>query len=108
MDGKDLLSNGVAGAYYEIIRSMPARKRAPLASYRLDSAALFAALDAERLRCNMTLEAVAAELDVHHSTMAVWRHGGGMRADVALRAALWLEIDLRDFAVLPAAQGAAA
>ena len=91
---------------------MRRRKREPVTCFALDVAALYEAVDAERRRSRMTLEQVAAELDVSYSTMACWRcGGGGIQADAALRLALWMDIDLRDFARppdrLPATQGRA-
>ena len=89
-------------------------KREPVARSRLDVAALYETLDRKRKLREMTLEDVAAMLDVNYSTMACWRRGGGIQGDVALRIALLCDIDLRDYAVrvppadpLPATQGRA-
>jgi hypothetical protein len=84
----------------------------PDGAIQLDVAALFAALDAERKRRELTFHAMAAQLDVSYATVSCWRRtASGMNADAALRIALWLPADLRDYAMLPAnpaIQGAAA
>ena len=94
---------------------MPVRKWVPVSNLRLDAGKLYEALDHERLQRDMTLEEVAAELDVAYSTLACWRRGGGMNGDVVVRLAIWLPItDLRTYARYapadppPETQGAAA
>ena len=85
----------------------------PDGAIQLDVAALYEALDAERKRRNLSLGKTAERLNVSRSTMACWhRTASGMNADAAVRLALWLRVDLRDYArppdPLPAAQGQAA
>jgi transcriptional regulator with XRE-family HTH domain len=84
----------------------------PDGAIQLDVAALYEALDRERKRREMTLGKVAGQLNVSYATVSCWRRtASGMNADAALRIALWLDIDLRDFArppdPLPATQGRA-
>ena len=73
------------------------------ATIGLDAAKLYRALDAERKRRGMSLEETATKLDVSYATMGTRRLGGGMRADVAVRIALFLGRDLRMFAKYPPA-----
>ena len=47
----------------------------------------------------MWLTQVTAMLDVHQTTISQWRHHGwGMNGDAALRLAVLLDIDIRDYA----------
>jgi transcriptional regulator with XRE-family HTH domain len=74
---------------------------------QLDVAALYAALDAERKRRNLSLGKTAGQLDVSYATVSCWRRtASGMNADAAVRLALWLDIDLRDYARYPPADRA--
>jgi transcriptional regulator with XRE-family HTH domain len=41
---------------------------------------------------------VAAELGIDASTIAQWRRGVGMSGDVAVRLAIWMDVDLRAYA----------
>jgi transcriptional regulator with XRE-family HTH domain len=78
----------------------------------LDMARLQEALERERRRREMTYPEVAARLGITTAAVRQWRRGFGMNGDTALRLALLLDIDLRDYArppdPLPAIQGAAA
>jgi transcriptional regulator with XRE-family HTH domain len=64
----------------------------------LDMARLQEMLERERRRRKMTHLEVAAELGVSDATVRQWRRGFGMNGDTALRLALLLRVDLRDFA----------
>jgi hypothetical protein len=78
---------------------------------RLDVGRLLEALDREQHRRGLTQLQVAGQLAVNPSTIRQWRLGVGMSGDVAVRLALWLPADLRNYAVPPASsatQGAAA
>jgi transcriptional regulator with XRE-family HTH domain len=78
---------------------------------QLDVERLLEALDRERLSRELTALQVADQLDINPSTIRQWRLGVGMSGDVALRLAIWLPCDLRDYArqdPLPVTQGEAA
>jgi hypothetical protein len=68
------------------------------AKLRLDSEALFEAIDRERRHRRMKRKDVAAILGVAACTFTLWGGGGGIGSDAALRACVWLGRDLRDFA----------
>lgn len=57
---------------------------------RFDSAALYAALDAQRRSRGMTWAEVAAEIGVSASTLTRTRLGGRMEVDGMLAMARWL------------------
>ena len=83
----------------------------PAGVVQLDMGRLLEELDAKAHSLHMTQAQVAAELSVHPTTVAAWRRGFTMSGDVALRLALWLDINLSDYArqdPLPAKQGKAA
>jgi len=65
----------------------------------LDMVRLQEALERERRRRKITHLEEAAELGVSDATVRQWRRGFGMNGDTALRLALLLRVDLRDFAV---------
>ncbi len=64
----------------------------------LDSELLYEAIDRERRHRRMNRAQVAAILGVTRGRYCQWTAGGGIGADVALRASVWLGRDLRDFA----------
>jgi len=71
---------------------------------------LLDALERKQAGCNMRQADVAAVLGVHAATIRQWRRGFGMNGAVALRLAVWLDIDLRDYGrqdPLPVTQRAA-
>ena len=78
----------------------------------LDMPRLLDELDRKRASRHMRLADVAAVLGVHKDTIQKWRQGFGMNGDVALRLALWLDVNLSDYArqdhPLPAAKTEAA
>lgn len=79
--------------------SVPARQKERSATIGLDAMKLYEAIDAERQLREMTVEELAAELDVSYPTLCCWRRGdNGMRGDVALRISFFLGADLRRFA----------
>jgi transcriptional regulator with XRE-family HTH domain len=69
---------------------------------KLDVGRLLEALDREQHRRQLTQLQVAGQLGVNPSTIRQWRLGVGMSGDVAVRIALWLAADLRDYAAPPA------
>ena len=75
------------------------RKRAGV--IQLDVRRLLEEIRREQHRRKLTNLEVAAELDVNPSTIRQWNLGVGMSADVALRVALWLDINLSDYARQP-------
>lgn len=97
MAGKGRRSHGVTVLEQEIIYSM--EKNCRLAE--LDMARLQEALERERHRRKMTRTAQAAELGIDAATVRQWRRGFGMNGNTALRIALLLRVDLRDFALYP-------
>ena len=75
------------------------RKRAGV--IQLDVRKLLEALDRERRSRGLTQHQVAAQLCINPSTIRQWRFGVSMSGDVAVRLALWLPADLRDYARQP-------
>ena len=80
---------------------MPApRKHPPAVSVELDIEALTKAIERERVRRQLMHYQVAAELGVSEATVSAWRRRySSMSGDAALRVAIWLRCDLRDFAL---------
>jgi transcriptional regulator with XRE-family HTH domain len=76
------------------------RKRAGV--IQLDVGKLLEALDREQRDRGLTQLQVASQLAVNPSTIRQWRLGVGMSGDVALRVALFLDVNLSDYAVPPA------
>ena len=77
---------------------MPARQKERTATIGLDARKIYEELDRKRQRRGMSLEELAAELDVGYQTLRCWARGdNGMRADVAVRISLFLGADLRRF-----------
>jgi transcriptional regulator with XRE-family HTH domain len=77
----------------------------------LDMSRLLDELDRKRASRHMRLADVAAVLGVHPVTISKWNRESGMNSAVALRLAIWLDIDLRDYArqdPLPVTQSDAA
>jgi hypothetical protein len=68
------------------------------AELMLDAEALFEALDRKRRRLKWNRQNVAEELGVAACTVSYWGAGGRIGSDSALRACVWLDRDLRDFA----------
>ena len=63
---------------------------------------LLEALDSKADGLDMTQGQVAAVLAIHTTTISQWRRGFTMSGDVALRLALWLDVNLSDYARQPA------
>ena len=87
------------------------RKRAGVTT--LDVQRLLRELENEQHRRELTQLQMASQVGVDPSTFRQWRLGVGMSGDVAVRVALWLDVDLSDYAVppgdpLPETQGQAA
>ncbi|HKS96419.1 MAG TPA: helix-turn-helix transcriptional regulator [Terriglobia bacterium] len=64
---------------------------------RFDSAALFAALDAQRRSRGMTWSEAAAEIGVSASTLTRTRRGGRMEVDGMLAMVRWLGRTVESF-----------
>jgi hypothetical protein len=68
------------------------------AALELDSEELFEAVDRERRHRRLKRHQAAAELGVSPTTWSCWSAGATIGSDAALRASVWLNRDLRDFA----------
>jgi len=75
----------------------------PAGAIQLDMGRLLDALESKQHSWDMSQRQVADVLKIHDSTIRQWYRGFTMSGDVALRLAIWLDIDLRDFARPPAA-----
>lgn len=69
---------------------------------QLDTPRLYLDFDRERKLRELTLEQAADQLDVNYLTLACWRRGGGANGDALVRLALWMPLNLRDYARMPA------
>jgi transcriptional regulator with XRE-family HTH domain len=77
--------------------------RKPDGAVQLNVEKLYEAITRERRERGMTLADLAAVLNVNMSTIACWRHGGGINGDVLVRLCLWMpHLDLRAYARPPA------
>ena len=102
------------------VRTPPVRTRRPLpqeprtAGLRVDSEAVYQALDRQRRRQNLRYNQVAAALGINPATLTGWGHGVGFSTDHLARALAWLDLPLADFVTpeprnpRPVAQGDAA
>lgn len=68
------------------------------AELKLDTEQLFEAIDRKRRRLRLNRKQVAKELGVSPGAVSFWGSGGGIGADAALRACVWLSCDIREFA----------
>jgi transcriptional regulator with XRE-family HTH domain len=68
-----------------------------VATLEIDAECLFEALDRERRHRGLRRRQVTDQLGVQPSCWRYWEQGGGIAADVLLRACHWLDRDARDF-----------
>jgi hypothetical protein len=67
------------------------------AELRVDSEALFEAIDKKRRHLRMPRAQVSALLGISRGRYTQWSTGGGIGSDALLRACVWLGKDVRDF-----------
>ena len=90
------------------LRTMKKRTRPnshPRTPGRFDTAALFAALDAERVTRGLTWADVAAQTGVSASTLTRTKFGGRLEVDGMLAMVRWLHRTVESFVIASAARG---
>ena len=83
------------------------RRKSPEPALELDVLGLMEAIERKRQHRGQTHQQVAEQLHISYGTMCYWRRGGtSIGGNIALRIAVWLRVDLRDYAKEPADQPA--
>ena len=83
------------------------RRKSPEPALELDVLGLMEAIERERQHRGLTYQQVSEQLRIGYTTLCYWRRGGtSIGGNIALRIAVWLNIDLRNYAKEPADQPA--